>query len=370
MNFVTLPPELVTLEGKVFFVQQVSINEYHMSCPACGVQPHHSDSHPSDRFIVWIESRISGKPFGMCRSCGWKWSSDKHDAVWTEEEKAVFIAKRKELNERENQRIAEYSKNVVMKQAVYLRYMENLKKSQYGQKYLSERGFNSVEWNTYFGYGIFEDYKCRGFLDTYYAPAITMPVTGLNKIVENVKLRVTDAHHEKDRFRNLYATKAQHPYLIRKGFDCKGYVWNGLLALPMRVGDSLVGCQLIQEDGTKRFLSGQVTKGASLKIDAKGRDILCEGFATGMSVRNAMRHIRERYTIHVCFSAGNMLEIAKGLRNPLVIADNDASGTGEGVAKKIASRYWLGEAGEDFNDAEQRLGTAGVADTLRPFISS
>jgi len=212
MNFVTLPPELVTLEGKVFFVQQVSINEYHMSCPACGVQPHHSDSHPSDRFIVWIESRISGKPFGMCRSCGWKWSSDKHDAVWTEEEKAVFIAKRKELNERENQRIAEYSKNVVMKQAVYLRYMENLKKSQYGQKYLSERGFNSVEWNTYFGYGIFEDYKCRGFLDTYYAPAITMPVTGLNKIVENVKLRVTDAHHEKDRFRNLYATKAQHPY--------------------------------------------------------------------------------------------------------------------------------------------------------------
>ena len=165
------------------------------------------------------------------------------------------------------------------------------------------------------------------------------------------------------------ATKAQHPYLIRKGFDCKGYVWNGLLALPMRVGDSLVGCQLIQEDGTKRFLSGQVTKGASLKIDAKGRDILCEGFATGMSVRNAMRHMRERYTIHVCFSAGNMLEIAKGLRNPLVIADNDASGTGEGVAKKIASRYWLGEAGEDFNDAEQRLGTAGVADTLRPFLA-
>jgi len=164
------------------------------------------------------------------------------------------------------------------------------------------------------------------------------------------------------------ATKQQHPYLLRKGFDINGLVWNSLLILPMRIGDALVGCQLIDPDGTKRFLSGQVTKGASLVINNKGQDILCEGFATGLSIRNAMKHLRERYTIHVCFSAGNMLEIAKSLRDPLVIADNDPSGVGEGVAKKIASNYWLGEAGEDFNDAEQRLGTAGVADTLRPFI--
>ena len=164
------------------------------------------------------------------------------------------------------------------------------------------------------------------------------------------------------------ATKEQHPYLLRKGFDCKGYVWNGLLVLPMRVNGALVGCQMIQEDGTKRFLSGQVTKQASLVIDNKGRNILCEGFATALSVRNAMRHLKERYTIHVCFSAGNMLEIAKGMHNPLVIADHDASGVGQSVAKKIAPCYWLGELGEDFNDAEMRLGTAAVAETLRPFL--
>ena len=130
------------------------------------------------------------------------------------------------------------------------------------------------------------------------------------------------------------AAQVQHPYLVRKGFDSRGYVWNELLILPMRIAGALVGCQMIAADGTKRFLTGQVTKGASLIIDNKGRDIVCEGFATGMSVRRAMRHLRERYTIHICFSAGNMLEIGHQLKNPLVIADNDPMGIS--TAKKIA----------------------------------
>jgi len=162
------------------------------------------------------------------------------------------------------------------------------------------------------------------------------------------------------------SVKEQHPYLIRKGFSDRGLVWNGLLILPMRVNQHLVGCQMIQEDGTKRFLSGQQTKGASLVIDAKGRNILVEGFATGMSVRRAMKHLKERYTIHVCFSAGNMLEIAKTVIDPLVVADNDAMGVS--TAKKVASRYWIGEADEDFNDTEQRLGTVKVAESLRVFL--
>jgi hypothetical protein len=216
MNFIPLPPELSTLDGRVQWVCQVNHNEYHMSCPNCGVNGTHkdgspfSDSHPSDRFIVWVESRLNGKPFGMCRSCGWKWSNDKQDAVWTEEEKAAFAAKRRELNEREEQRIREYAERVVMKQKIFTRYMQNMTTSQYGQKYLFERGFTNPEWNHFFGFGIFEDYKCRGYMSTYYSPAITMPIVGVSNLVENIKLRVTDAHHEKDRFRNLYATKAQH----------------------------------------------------------------------------------------------------------------------------------------------------------------
>ena len=216
MNFIPLPPELAGLENRVQWVQQVSVNELHMSCPACGVQPHHSDSHPSDRFIVWIESRLNGKPFGMCRNCGWKWSSEKSDAVWTEEEKAAFAAKRRELNQREEERIRHYAETVVMKQAVHIKYMHNLKTSAYGQEYLNERGFTSAEWKKFFGFGIIEDFKCNGYMSTYYTPAITMPIVGVSGLVENVKLRVTDAHHERDRFRNLYKTNTQHVYLPKR----------------------------------------------------------------------------------------------------------------------------------------------------------
>lgn len=163
------------------------------------------------------------------------------------------------------------------------------------------------------------------------------------------------------------ASLMQHPYLIRKGFEDKGYVWRGSLVLPMRVADKLVGCQLIDADGIKRFLSGQVTKGASLMLNNKGQNILVEGFATGLSVRRVLRHLRQRYCIHVCFSAGNMIEVARGMDNPLVIADHDP--TGIRAAKKISSRVWLdGEPGEDFNDAEMRLGTPAAAVTLAQLL--
>ena len=158
----------------------------------------------------------------------------------------------------------------------------------------------------------------------------------------------------------------RHPYLVRKGFTEPAKVWKGLLAVPMRIDGNLVGLQLIQPDGTKRFLTGQRTKGASLTIDNKGPDVLVEGLATGLSVRRALKLARVRYKIHVCFSAGNMLEIAKGLVQPIVVADNDPMGIA--TAKKIASRYWVGEAGEDFNDYEQRVGSQAAAESLAPFI--
>ena len=149
------------------------------------------------------------------------------------------------------------------------------------------------------------------------------------------------------------AIDKSHSYLTRKGFPLlKGAVWNGLLLIPMRIDNKLVGCQMIDAEGNKKFLRGQITKGASLIIDNKGRDILVEGYATALSVREALKDAKKRYTIHVCFSAGNMVEIAKGKHNPLVIADNDKIGIQ--TARKIG-QYWSSDKkDEDFNDAHQR----------------
>jgi putative DNA primase/helicase len=166
---------------------------------------------------------------------------------------------------------------------------------------------------------------------------------------------------------------ATHPYLIKKGFEEEsGNVWlddgKQILVVPMRKNSSLVGCQLIDEQGTKKFLYGQVSKGASFVIDAKGVCIFCEGYATGLSVRAAMKAMKVRYTIYVCFSAANLKEVASG-KTGIVVADCDASGVGEAAAKETGKPYWISDTvGEDFNDYHLRAGLFHSSQSLKRVI--
>ena len=161
-----------------------------------------------------------------------------------------------------------------------------------------------------------------------------------------------------------------HPYLEAKGFpDEQGNVlWQAgkaVLLIPMRVGGNLVGLQQIDEDGGKKFLYGQRTTGAVFTFDNKGMNVLCEGYATALSVRLAFKQMKQRYTLHVCFSAGNMAKVAAGLEPGLLIADNDASGTGQRVAEESGWKYWLSDrVGEDANDYHQRVGLFGFTQSL------
>jgi putative DNA primase/helicase len=153
-----------------------------------------------------------------------------------------------------------------------------------------------------------------------------------------------------------------HPYLEAKGFkDEQGNVlWQDgkpVLLIPMRVAGNLVGLQQIDQDGGKKFLYGQRTSNAVFTFDNKGMNVLCEGYATALSVRLAFKQMKQRYTLHVCFSAGNMAKVAAGLEAGLLIADNDASGTGQRVAEESGWKYWLSDrVGEDANDYHQRVG--------------
>ena len=167
-----------------------------------------------------------------------------------------------------------------------------------------------------------------------------------------------------------------HPYLERKGFKLEqGNVFvkglDKLLVIPMRIQGSVVGCQLIDHEGNKKFLHGQTSKGATFTIGARGTAIFCEGYATGLSVRDIMTKMNLPYTIHICFSANNMEFIARNIGKGLIIADNDSSGVGEMVAKKTQKPYWISPAsGEDFNDYHMRVGNFKASQDLKRLLLS
>lgn len=179
-----------------------------------------------------------------------------------------------------------------------------------------------------------------------------------------------------------------HPYLAAKGFpeEC-GNVWrderNGddKLCIPMRADGKLVGLQTISaEPGhEKKFLYGQRTSETTYCIDNKGPRVYCEGFATGLSVRKALMHAKVRYTLLICFTAGNMLKVARNFGDGIVIADHDKpseqhpapGGHGWHVARELALPWWTSDReGEDFNDFEQRAGAWQAAKALKPLVDA
>ena len=162
-----------------------------------------------------------------------------------------------------------------------------------------------------------------------------------------------------------------HPYLASKGFEYEvGQVWdnNGkkLLVIPMRINGRVVGCQLIDSEGNKKFLYGQTTKSAVFTMNAKGIPIFCEGFATGLSIREVLKASNIPYNIHVCFSASNMQLVASAFGEGVIVADNDTSKTGETSARKTGKPYWISPTvGEDFNDFHKRVGTFKASQDLK-----
>lgn len=168
----------------------------------------------------------------------------------------------------------------------------------------------------------------------------------------------------------------QHAYLDSKGFpEAKGMVWmrsetDNILVIPMRVGRNIVGVQMIDRDGEKKFLFGQRCDMAEYSIDAKGTHIFCEGYATGLSIRECLAAMKLRYHIHICFSAGNLEKMAKAIGSGIVIADCDQSGTGERVAKSTGLPYWISKTvGDDFNDFWKHAGTFKAGMELKKLLT-
>lgn len=176
------------------------------------------------------------------------------------------------------------------------------------------------------------------------------------------------------------AKLGSHAYLVRKGFpDERGLVSGTQLIVPMRdVSDyaRILSAQLISESGEKLFLTGGRAMGGVYQIGVAparaARVVLCEGYATGLSLHTAMARLRGAATVVCCFSANNLEKVASHFPGAVVAADNDLPNkqTGEKAGEAAAIRTGLkwvmpDAAGEDFNDVHQRQGIYAVVEKLR-----
>ena len=118
-----------------------------------------------------------------------------------------------------------------------------------------------------------------------------------------------------------------HPYLTSKGIAAHGArLHRERLVLPLRDTDGVVhSLQFIGVDGGKKYLTGGRVRGCYFGI-GKPEGVLCiaEGFATGASINEATG-----YAVAVAFDAGNLLSVAKALRDKfpdlrlILCADDD-----------------------------------------------
>ncbi|MEQ1955989.1 hypothetical protein [Mesorhizobium sp. CN2-181] len=192
-----------------------------------------------------------------------------------------------------------------------------------------------------------------------------------------------------------------HPYLVRKGFSEEKALVLGAadvlrlaadpahnstgeylvsaggeraIVMPARIGHKITSLQLIWEDGTKKFIFGGAIECASHRI-ATGVDTwLCEGFATGLSLRAALHGLGLRSTVLCCFSAANVAAVARRLSDRRIFlgTDNDKPlpqygglGTGEYFARQADRPYGMPPViGNDFNDMHQKDGIFAVQRVL------
>ena len=163
------------------------------------------------------------------------------------------------------------------------------------------------------------------------------------------------------------ATVRTHPYLISKGFPrATGLVVGEELIIPIRdyKTQKITGAQRIKESGEKLFIPGSRAKGSVFVLGRGSESWLVEGYATGLSVADALRY--KPAQVVVCFSASNLGYVAERIGGKrFIVADNDASGTGERVA--IASGLpWVmpDTVGHDANDVHQERGIVAVQSML------
>ena len=179
-----------------------------------------------------------------------------------------------------------------------------------------------------------------------------------------------------------------HPYLVAKGFpNERTLLHEGKILLPMFHPSNpkqITSWQTIDENGVKQFPWGGRVKGSCYTLSppdgVPSTIALVEGYATGLSVRDALKSIYQRPLVAVCFSGGNLKPVAQSYNRSasrvIIIADNDASGAGMRYALDAAQaigvsndRIWHPPyVGQDANDFALQYGIRELANALRMVV--
>lgn len=168
---------------------------------------------------------------------------------------------------------------------------------------------------------------------------------------------------------SLASKEGTTPYLERKNIklhSARIYGANNVIVPILEAGKEIVSYQLIRPDGSKEFPFGGKKTGCYHiigQINPTKPIIICEGFATGVSLYEAISAAWGQGVV-VAFDAGNLLPVARSLRNEykntpfIVAADNDPAPymTGQKAAAKVqksvsnVSIVMPKTIGHDFND--------------------
>ncbi len=146
------------------------------------------------------------------------------------------------------------------------------------------------------------------------------------------------------------------------------------LVIPGRIGKRLTTVQFITVSGEKKNIYRGIMGGASHRIATGRLTVVCEGIATALSVRAAIRMLGVPATVLSAFSASNAAKVAEGM-GAIIAADHDKPveafgglGTGEYYAARSGLPWAMPPERGDWNDHHQRAGIRDVALRLRGVI--
>lgn len=138
------------------------------------------------------------------------------------------------------------------------------------------------------------------------------------------RLREQDAVAAQERARRQWRAASRSGasvYAERKGIrepeGCR-FATNGALLVPMvrldvPASEALRGLQAIRPDGSKLFTPGMDLPGACCRLgllEVGAPLLICEGWATGGSLRMALRRVGRHLPVFVAFNAHNLREVS------------------------------------------------------------